>query len=652
TEIVDSVYTNNVRGPDSPTLCIDRNDMIHIVWQDDPGILYKFREPCGHIEFGYGFTDYANQWDKKPQAKLTLHDITFTKNYMLSCGNIDGEGKDEVIILGPIEYGYHNYITITIISYTYTGLYKGYLSHEHFKIDIGSIYVNPKYDALACGDIDGDGYGKDEIILATANQQYLLILYWTQDQKLELMDGYPKHMDYNQGYGFAVGRFFSDHNHDDIVIGNIGNINPNKIELVGADGVVFDTIENVNFYWGDRLYTGHQLIHVCEACSSLDSVIIATYDWAANHYFLKYLPIGHDEAMMFDIDINQETSNKDNEFAFGDIDGDGLDEILAAINNTHREWFNTHLTDIIYNGGPWEITLPYIFEFDISNDKFAYGELNCNEPYPVGDAHTGEFLVARGETHNLDVYYYWGVRKESYTSYFKTGDFLYCGDLDNDGEDEIIHARSKEEVTIFSNVYTPIPDTFKVIGFPIDYPFIGCTCGNVYGDQIEEILLMEEDTSFRFYNFYEDALWEHYTKNYQTEYKQGLTCGNIDGDDWDEILVGYDFSDMVDVWDLELIPDESLLIDDTLRVLLDDLIDYGGFWSDKLCEGWNSTGYLLIVGETEIIPAFSKHYPKAVTLESVRVTDLPYRDTTGDLHEPELRAGRIIGDHASDLIKP
>jgi sugar lactone lactonase YvrE len=90
---------------------------------------------------------------------------------------------------------------------------------------------------------------------------------------------------------------------------------------------------------------------------------------------------------------------------------------------------------------------------------------------------------------------------------------------------------------------------------------------------------------------------------------------------------------------------------------LTNLTKVGGAWSNKLKSGWTSNGYLLIVGETDIMPAWSysdgtvetttdPNYPLQTTL-----TDLPYANTTGSILSPELSIGRIIGNSASELKK-
>ena len=73
------------------------------------------------------------------------------------------------------------------------------------------------------------------------------------------------------------------------------------------------------------------------------------------------------------------------------------------------------------------------------------------------------------------------------------------------------------------------------------------------------------------------------------------------------------------------------------------LIEQDCVWNTQMSPDWNEQGYLLIVGESEIVPTY---YWMGVPL-----TDYPFASTTGD-GLPELRVGRIVGDTAAELIMP
>jgi len=93
---------------------------------------------------------------------------------------------------------------------------------------------------------------------------------------------------------------------------------------------------------------------------------------------------------------------------------------------------------------------------------------------------------------------------------------------------------------------------------------------------------------------------------------------------------------------------------DNSRETLRDLLAEKGKWSSRLQSGWTSSGYLLIVGETEIVPAWKTYHEYTVwpfysQKRVVPSTDLQYANTTGSYYYPELCVGRIIGNGANQL---
>lgn len=77
-------------------------------------------------------------------------------------------------------------------------------------------------------------------------------------------------------------------------------------------------------------------------------------------------------------------------------------------------------------------------------------------------------------------------------------------------------------------------------------------------------------------------------------------------------------------------------------------------WFLKLCDDWTTEGYLLIVGEDEIVRSFGVSFTVGLGGSVVRVplTDYPYADSGGDEGRPELPVGRIIGNTAFELMTP
>lgn len=79
---------------------------------------------------------------------------------------------------------------------------------------------------------------------------------------------------------------------------------------------------------------------------------------------------------------------------------------------------------------------------------------------------------------------------------------------------------------------------------------------------------------------------------------------------------------------------------------LDDLLESGGLWADSLHPNFRQTskGYVLFVGEEEILPIQSGGY-------GVDFSDLRYANT-GSAARPELVFGRLVGDTTGILREP
>ncbi len=101
-------------------------------------------------------------------------------------------------------------------------------------------------------------------------------------------------------------------------------------------------------------------------------------------------------------------------------------------------------------------------------------------------------------------------------------------------------------------------------------------------------------------------------------------------------------------------------LDSQDSLLLDRLVDprKGLHWTASLHPnfGVKNKGYMLIVGETEIVPSFyvgeSNFTTYAGIPDHVYESDLPYANTGGNTARPELVVGRIIGNDAAALQTP
>jgi len=93
----------------------------------------------------------------------------------------------------------------------------------------------------------------------------------------------------------------------------------------------------------------------------------------------------------------------------------------------------------------------------------------------------------------------------------------------------------------------------------------------------------------------------------------------------------------------------------TMRTRLCELIWHDGYWSEQLDPDYPHYGYLLIVGESDIVPSWH-HRSFDIIWESggekhVDLCDTDYADSNSDW-KPEIIVGRIIGESANALRIP
>jgi hypothetical protein len=78
------------------------------------------------------------------------------------------------------------------------------------------------------------------------------------------------------------------------------------------------------------------------------------------------------------------------------------------------------------------------------------------------------------------------------------------------------------------------------------------------------------------------------------------------------------------------------------------LIRPGGSWHEELTGGGSSNfNYLLLIGQTEIVPSFNVTWNNGI----IPLSDYKYADISGD-EQPELAVGRILGRTAEELTIP
>jgi hypothetical protein len=340
--------------------------------------------------------------------------------------------------------------------------------------------------------------------------------------------------------------------------------------------------------------------------------------------------------------------------ACGDVDQDTRAEIIVAENSgSTAGWVDIYGYELT-SSGKWE----YCLEASLQTSFDDGDGLACANVDQDGEA---EIIVADHDTGMVDIYsiYSTGASDTEYsvaTNFsgpqqpFTGRDGLACGDVDQDGKAEIIVGDARTgKVEIYdttgleaSNDTAFDANVISSVMHP-GYNRDGLACGDVDGEGVAEIVVANDETG-------SVDIWSGGDQlpcvDTSFNYYDHLACGDVDGDGQEEIIVADNEWGWIDV----ITYGRSHAGD---RDRLSDLIKVGGLWSDQLSPGWTENGYLLIVGETEIIPSgTSTHeYDPWETLH-VRCTDIKYANTEGKWVYPELNIGRIIGNNAQALTVP
>ncbi len=98
------------------------------------------------------------------------------------------------------------------------------------------------------------------------------------------------------------------------------------------------------------------------------------------------------------------------------------------------------------------------------------------------------------------------------------------------------------------------------------------------------------------------------------------------------------------------------IYDNSAQALL-DLIRPGGAWNKALFGGYSTFGYLLLVGETNVLPGWPRYFGTHKTTHGdvafiAPYADYPYANMFGDEIYPELSIARIIGNDPLLLSAP
>jgi len=325
----------------------------------------------------------------------------------------------------------------------------------------------------------------------------------------------------------------------------------------------------------------------------------------------------------------------------GDLPGGTKSEIVMADHSSNRI--------LIYNGKGTLLK------------SFSPGDIESFDGLAVGNV-TGdakeEIIFGDRSSGRIFVYNYWGVRLDDFSINLEAHDGLAAGDVWGNDRDEIILADKSADTIYILSSDGSLCGTFKRTFDQGD----GMAAGNAvktWPSDKDEIIITDKSEQKILILKGDGALWksiEGRLGNYDRP-----AVGDVTGSGGGEIVTTDWRNNCFTLYSMDRLEGQRYLLDQltcyfpsALKTIF-KISDPRGAWSEKLKSDWTSNGYLLIVGETEIVPAwggfeFGKLYTNIGNI-MIRsdCTDFPYASTYGSEIKPELAAGRIVGNSALEL---
>ncbi|KPL19403.1 MAG: hypothetical protein AMJ93_13165, partial [Anaerolineae bacterium SM23_84] len=401
------------------------------------------------------------------------------------------------------------------------------------------------------------------------------------------------HRDYDRHDGFAVGDVVGD-GREEIVVGSI------ESDRIYVYGIVDTWTQRRAFSCGAGLqgFEKGDRIAVGDVLGGAKSEIVMAD--ASADAVLVYDWLGT-ELRNYSVDLEGFDG-----LAVGNVDGQGSDEIVIADRSEHRIYIYSanglQLTNL--NDFPWE--------FD-EHDGLAVGDVvgGSQAEIIIANHGTGKILVSDVDGNH---YGHWKANFE------QPGCMLATGNIALGGSEEILVSWS-----------CPTPEGGEK----------GC-------------IDVHRGSGPRIKTLY----FDYYSLG------DGMATGSVNSSpagwwDYDELSLAIARNDVIYVHDMN----QKLSDPHVLRSLIKRGRSEGapggpaiewGEWSTQLKSDWTTNGYLLLVGETEVIPAYGSFDFGTVSTSkgdrrlTVDCTDEPYANLWGAVH-PEVAMGRIIGDTADEM---
>jgi hypothetical protein len=344
-----------------------------------------------------------------------------------------------------------------------------------------------------------------------------------------------------------------------------------------------------------------------------------------------------------------------------------LNDVLVAGDVIDREGASLHPRDeiILIDGhsapgaGRGDVTV-----YQLRNDNNNFDVSTCHVDYAPGEfVAVGNVIDVSGwdgdeilVAHNDGTIDLWGGLASEHAStstIYGAGDHLSVGNVLGNYLDEIVILKSPE-----NRVYVyDLSSTGSGPDLIFDAPSGACSIsvGDITGNYMKEIVIADYAGDLvHIYDYHGDkdstpTILRWHLDDFR-ELDDWLYVADVMKGGADEVLVAHGAATGSRLkGSIDILHTSVDWVGYDSRFALDELINEHGDWAERLAPGWCVNGYLLIVGENSIIPAFTSMYSDDSTWWA-SLTDNYYASTEGSNPDvPEISVGRIIGDNPRNL---
>lgn len=351
----------------------------------------------------------------------------------------------------------------------------------------------------------------------------------------------------------------------------------------------------------------------------------------------------------------------------GDFDAPGLSEFdgFAVGNVDSMALINHHPQDevLVVDGHDQigEVTC-YMYEpvtkrfldYPISSDwepgdPFLTGDIRQRPGYPEDEL---IFVKSDGTVH----YFYHQLTEEMvFASVYEPGDFVLTANVFGSSMEELVIGDKSENDLVFYDQDGTLLGTYD---FDPNHPLsdlAGLAAGDVTDDAQDEFVGLDAVDDIVFVMDYSSFGSTGYFYKCSSDMElptvpsDVLIVADVLDSTKEEILVGrkeqHD-GDPLGHFDIFTYPFPGTTAD---RHTLDAMLNPLGAWADKMAPDWVNSGYLLIVGESDIVPAFANSWELSGEICYIESTDGFYGNTADGIKEPEISVGRIISNNAKKM---